>query len=154
MPPDEPGIAHLHRGAIAMGFAKLRARISADRLDVELSTGADPWSSTARMLRAQRLGSLAERRLIALSLEALVAIAPERQLAATRVGVRRRLVLEHRDVFVALAARLRELEPVRIDIVAELALLLRDRHSPIYTGGRSPEELERVLDHARGALES
>ena len=144
------GIGPLHRSAAGLRLAKLRSRISAGRLDVELAAGADPWGSHERMLRAQSLTSAPQRRVLAESIECLVKTAEEQRinLPATPT-LRHRLVLELRDQLLALAERLRQPEPVEVRVIAELVLLLRDGRSPIYVGGRPPRDVlptvERLL---------
>ena len=56
------------------------------------------------------------------------------------------VVLEHRDALLAVAARLRQLEPVEIAALAELERLLRaDSGSPVYVGGRPAEEMDAAI---------
>jgi hypothetical protein len=46
------------------------------------------------------------------------------------------VVLDERDGIVEIAARLREPAPVRVAIVAGLAVLAWDRSSPVFASGR------------------
>ena len=103
------------------------------------------------MLRAARMSSLAERRKLAGGLTALIGQAHRSSFDA--VQVRSRLVLEHADELRMLAGRLRELEPVDVVTLAELGLLLRDGGSPVYVGGRPPEERMRVIARALQELD-
>jgi hypothetical protein len=144
-------IGPLQGSSLAQRWSVVRARVAAGRLDIELANGADPWSSRDLMLRAARLSSLAERRTLAAGLTTLVGQA-HRSTSFDAVQIRRRLVLEHADDLLLLAGRLRELEPVDVVTLAELGLMLRDGGSPVYVGGRPPEELMRIIARARQEL--
>ena len=104
------------------------------------------------MIRAARMSSLAERRKLAAALTGLVGQA-RRSTSFDAVQIRSRLVLEHADQLLLLAGRLRQLEPVDVVTLAELELLLRDGASPVYVGGRPPEELMRVFARALQELD-
>ena len=147
-------IGALHASGIAQRWSALRARVSFSRLDIELANGVDPWSSTELMLRAARIGSASERRKLATALVGLVEVARlQGSTCSAHVPLRRPLVLEHEEEIQLLANRLRELEPVDVATRAELALLLRDGRSPIYVGGRPPNEFIRVIARALHAAD-
>jgi hypothetical protein len=119
---------------------------------MELANGADPWDSRKLMLRAARMSTLAERRKLAAGLTSLVGQA-RRSTSFDAVKIRCRPVLEHADELLLLAGRLRQLEHVDVVTLAELGLLLRNAESPVYVGGRPPDELERVIARALQELE-
>jgi hypothetical protein len=145
-------IGPLQGSRLARRWSAVRARVAGSRLDMQLANGADPWSSRGLMLRAARMSSLAERRKLASGLTSLVGQAC-RSTSFDAVQIRRRPVLEHADELLLLAGRLRELEPVDVVTLAELGLLLCDGGSPVYVGGRPPEELMRVIARALQELE-
>ena len=60
------------------------------------------------------------------------------------LGSAHRVVLEQRESLIALAERLFQPAPVKVAVVAQLALLLSDPSSPAYAGGRDPGSLAEV----------
>ena len=148
----EGTIGRLQSGRIAQLWSAVRAHASVGRLDEELANGADPWSSTELMLRAARLGSLGERRRLAHALARLVRVERTRPLFSRHVPLRHDLVAQHADLLLLLADRLEQIEPVDVGTLAELAWLVGDARSPIYTEGGPPSELGRVLTRALGTL--
>jgi hypothetical protein len=152
-PSSDSGVGDLARTRFRLQLAKLRASFAVERLDLDLAAGADPWCTSHHMLRAQRLGSFSHRRLVAAGVEDLVRVAEYRPgTLFTRLPIRGELIMRHRDELLALAARLRQLEPVQVDVVAQLGLLLRDGRSPIYVGGRPGTELSAILSHGISVL--
>ena len=149
----EGTIGRLQSRRLAQRWSAVRARASVGRLDAQLANGADPWSSTELMLRAGRLASLGERRRLAHALARLVRVERTRPLFSRHVPLRHELMAEHADELLRLADRLEQLEPVDVGTLAELAWLVGDARSPIYTEGGPPSELGRVLTRALGALE-
>jgi hypothetical protein len=145
-------IGPLQGSSLARRWSAVRARVGAGGLDIELATGADPWSSRELMLRAARISSLAERRKLAGGLTALIGQA-RRSTSFDAVQIRSRLVLEHADELLLLAGRLRKLEPVDVVTLAELGLLLCDCRSPVYVGGRPQKELTRITARALQELD-
>jgi hypothetical protein len=113
----------------------MRSRSRRARLDAALAGGQDPWSSSDLRERAAQLGSLATRRKLAASLEALVTFA---ELQPTSPLVRSSVVLDHREALLDIAARLRDLPPVDVAVVARLAILVWDRASPAFASGGPP----------------
>lgn len=147
------GVAPIGTGPVRRRLAFVRSRMFSRRLDAELAAGADPWGSSARLLRAQQLMSRAHRTRIGEGLEALVIGAEAQRDAPHLTGiVRESVVLGQRYRLLLLADRVRDVEPIDVRVVAELALLLRDRSSPVYAGGRRPSELAELLARCAGRL--
>jgi hypothetical protein len=96
------------------------------------------------MVRASRLGLLSERRKVAAALHRLVAVATLRQQVSPFTSVRHDVVLEQRDSLLALAERIFQPEPVKVAVIAQLALLVSDSSSPVFTGGSDPGNLADV----------
>ena len=141
-------------GMIRTRWSAVRARMLAGRLDIELANGADPWSSADLMRRAARLCSLGERGKLAAALAGLVEVArAPRPTFSARVPIRHGLVLENADELLLLAGRIEQLEPVDVASLANLALLVRDGKSPVYAGGRPPNEFTRVIARALHAVD-
>jgi hypothetical protein len=148
----EGTIGRLQSRRIAQRWSAVRARASVGRLDAQLANGTDPWSSTELMLRAARLASMGERRRLAHALARLVRAERTRPLFSRHVPLRHELMAEHADELLLVADRLEQLEPVDVGTLAQLALLVGDARSPVYTEGGPPRELGRVLSRALGTL--
>jgi hypothetical protein len=142
-PAMAAGLSPLPRG-MSRQLVRVRAAVRHRRLDIALAAGADPWSDGALLARAARLGSWAERRKVAAGIAQLVALATHRWPASSFRNVRHRAVLDQRESLLALADRLDQPAPVEIAVVARLALLVSDRRSPVYIGGRDPVSLAEV----------
>jgi hypothetical protein len=138
------GIPLLPRSVAGRRLVSLRAHRRRPQLDAALAQGADPWSAPELMVRASRLGSLSERRKVAAGLHTLVALATRRRRASPFLAVRHRVVLEQRESLISLAERLFQPAPVKVAVVAQLALLLSDSSSPVYAGGGDPGGLAEV----------
>jgi hypothetical protein len=138
------GIALLPRSVAGRRLVSIRAYRRRPQLDAALALGADPWSAPELMVRASRLGTLSERRKVAAGLHALVALAARRRRASSFVEVRHRVVLEQRESLIALAECLFQPAPVKVAVVAQLALLLSDSSSPVYAEGSDPGGLAEV----------
>lgn len=145
------GLSPLPRG-MSRRLARVRAAVRHRRLDTALAAGADPWSDGALLARAARLGSWTERRKVAADLAQLVALATHRWPASSFRNVRHRAVLDQRQSLFALADRLAQPAPMEIAVVAELALLVSDRKSPVYVGGRDPAGLAELTARCAQAL--
>ena len=104
------------------------------------------------LVRAEQLGSLAERRRTAAGLRALVRLAEYQRPASPHLVVRHAVVLAEREALLALAARLDHPQPVDIGVVAQLHLLLSDPLSPAYAGGGDPDRLAEVTTGCLDAL--
>ena len=140
-------VAHFPRWVLTRHAARLRVRLRSRRLDAALAGGADPWSAGDLMLRASRLCSWPARQEIAAELETLVALAERNRAVVPSsqprplspcLRIRREVVLEQRERLLALAARLRDPEPMNVVVVATLSWLARDEASPVYEGGNPP----------------
>ena len=79
------------------------------------------------MVRAERLGSLTERRNIAAGLRSLVEFAEYQRSVSHYLVVRPRPLLEERETLVALADRLDHPQPVEVAVVAQLRVSSRIR---------------------------
>jgi hypothetical protein len=128
-------------------------RLRRFQLDRALAQGVDPWSDAELMLRASRLGSLAERRRLAAGLVELVSVAEHQRRSSPYVSVRHKVVLEQREPLLALADRLGHPAPVAVPVVARIALLLSDPLSPVYQGGTHPHCLAETALRCLQALE-
>lgn len=135
------GVSRLPRTWAGRRLAGIRARLRRFQLDAELVQGADPWSAAELMARASRLSSLSERRKLAAGLLELVSLAEHQRRPSPYVGVRHEVVLEQRESLLALAGRLEQSAPVDVPVVAQIALLLSDPASPVYQGGKHPQDL-------------
>jgi hypothetical protein len=147
------GISLLPRGLAARRLVSIRARWRRPQLDAALAEGADPWSAPELMVRASRLGSLSERRKVATGLHELVALATRHRRTSPFLTVRHRVVLEQREVLIALAEHLVQPAPVDVAVVAQLAVLLSDSSSPVYVGGREPGSLADVIHRCQRRIE-
>ena len=133
-------------------LARIRACARRAQLDAALAQGADPWSSGPLMVRAERLGSLTERRNIAAGLRSLVEFAEYQRSGSRYLVVRHRQMLEERETLVALADRLDHPQPVEVAVVAQLRALVSDSASPVYEGGADPAESPRSPPTASSGL--
>ena len=147
-------LSPLPRRAVAQRLARIRACLRHPRLDAALAEGADPWSTGELAARAAQLSSLACRRKLSAGLIALIELAERQRPPSPYVSVRQQAVLEERDSLLALAARLGQLEPVEVAVVAQLSQLVSDPSSPAFVGGSDPGELadltSRCLDRVEG----
>jgi hypothetical protein len=145
------GLPPLPRG-MSLRLARLRAVVRHRGLDIALAAGADPWSDGALLARAARLASWRERRKVAGGLLQLVALATHGWPASSFRNVRHAAVLDQRESLLALADRLDQPAPMEIAVVARLALLISDRRSPVYVGGRDRASLAEVTATCAQAL--
>lgn len=151
--PIPRGVGRLRRPGPRRRLRALRCQWSADRLDINLARGADPWSSTDLMIRAAQLSAFPTRQRIGRGLVLLAdAAALPTAAYSTRIAVRRELIREHREELLQLAERLQDPEPVGVAVVADLSLLIRDGGGPAYVGGRAPEELAAVTARSLAAI--
>jgi hypothetical protein len=147
------GVAGVPRSWAGRRRAGIHVRLRRFQLDRALAQGVDPWSAAELMLRASWLGSLAERRRLAAGLRELVSLAEHQRRSSPYVSVRHNVVLEQRELLVALAERLGEPAPVAVAVVARIALLLSDPLSPVYQGGSHPRGVAEVTVHCLQSLE-
>jgi hypothetical protein len=112
---------------------RLRARLSAWRLDRALARGARPDSTAALSLRARRLIGRDVRQALARELRELPgdAVHPRHRLDPT-VPICRRGVLHATGLLEELAARLEGSEPVDACGIAQVKALLRSGESPLF----------------------
>ena len=147
------GVSRVPRSWVGRRRAGIQVRLRRFQLDRALAHGVNPWSAAELMLRASRLGSLAERRKLAAGLTELVSLAEHQRRSSPYVSVRQTVVLEQREPLLALADRLRQPAPVAVPVVARIALLLSDPLSPVYQGGSHPRGVAEVTVHCLQSLE-
>ena len=146
------GVGAVPSSLLGWRLARIRALVRRRRHDAALARGADPWSEGELVVRAAQLGSLAERRKVAAGLISLLDLAAFQRRRTSHLLVRHELVLEHQEPLRALAARLGQLQPVDVTVVAQLELLLTDPTSPVYTGGSDPHHLAEVTVRCLNAV--
>jgi hypothetical protein len=142
-----------HQGLGSPGL-RMRVWLTRRTLDHRLAEGESILSSRALARRADQLASLRCRHSLSNGLRRVIGDAerPSRSLTAA-VPVQRGAVLHARVGLERLAARLESDEPVALEGVARVQLLLTDGGSPLFTA--HPEgELEQLLEHAELALEA
>jgi hypothetical protein len=134
------GLAELRPGP----WLRLKARLAADRLDGELTSGASPDSSPLLAIHAQRIVDPTACSALAGSVRRVVERArlvdrarvvergPRRLAASARVPVSATAVAAAAGDLCALADRLDEPGPLRARGVAEVRALLRDGAGPLY----------------------
>jgi hypothetical protein len=122
-------------------------------LDTAIANGANPDSTAALSLRANRLISRPARRRVSRSIRRLLQLSrrPPHPIHET-APVCWRQVVRSRPLLEELAVRLASPGPVDARGVAQLRLLLTDGTSPLFGRPRA-EELEAVLEAALDALE-
>ena len=152
-PAPSMTVARLPRNWTGWWRAGIRARLRRRQLDDALARGADPWSTAELMVRASRLSSLTERRMLSAGLLELVSIAERQRRSGPHMGVRHQVVLEQRDSLLALAERLGQPAPVDVAVVAQIALLLSDPSSPVFQGGKRPQGLATVTARCLQSLD-
>jgi hypothetical protein len=130
---------------------RLRTWWRRDRLDEQLANGDDPRASAELTLRAEQLGTAAERVRLAEDLEAILRLAREQAPQVHRL-VRRRQVRTCADELVALVHRLRDDQPIDLRGAAMTAQLLSDPRGPLYYE-RASVPLREAARSARLALD-
>jgi hypothetical protein len=132
---------------------RLAMRLRAVELDTALANGADPDSSVALSLRANRLISRRTRRRVSRSIRSLLQQArrPPHPIHES-APISWRQVVRARPLLEELAARLAGSGPVDARGVAQLQLLLIEGNSPLF-GRANAEGLEAALEAALDALE-
>ncbi len=163
--PTRARVGRLPKGAPARTLTRLGMWRRQPELDAALARGSDPWTSAELFLRAIELGSVEERRRIAVALQELVARAesgrpgrPYRRLrrrapATPYPSLRRREVLELRPSLLALARHIGGPAPVPVAVLARLMLLLCEGSSPVFTSGRPPHELITTVEECLEAVQ-
>jgi hypothetical protein len=135
--------------------ASLLARVRAPWLDRQLAEGAAPWRSRAHAERALQLTSSKARQTLASGLDRLAADAAqpaERYRWTPVVRPCREQVDDALPAIRALAARLRDREPVAARGMATLRVLLTDGAGPCYARSRR-DALARALSPVWGSLD-
>jgi hypothetical protein len=133
---------------------RIRTHLRRRQLDEQLANGADLNASPERSLRAAQLTSPTVRLKLANALVEAVGDARMGYLGPLRAGLRRRdaAIRESAEDLLALAARLRDGEPIDVRGAAMASRLLRDRSSPFHRG--SGPDLRAALGAAHTALDS
>ncbi len=132
---------------------RLAMRMRAWELDTAIANGANPDSTAALSLRANRLIGRPARRRLSRSIRRLAQQSrlPPRPIHES-APICWRQVVRLRPLLEELAVRLAGPGPVDARGVAQLRLLLIDGSSPLFSHSRA-EELEAVLEAALDALE-
>ncbi len=122
-----------------------------DRRDEQLAKGADPRANAQLTLRAEQLGSDAERARLAEHLAGILREAGE-PVGMTRPLLRRRQVQACAEELFAIVCRLRDGQPIELCGAAMTALLLSNQRGQLYYDrGRVP--LREAVRSARLALD-
>ena len=121
---------------------RILTRVRRDALDWRLAHGDDPSADAVLELRAEQLGSRAERTRLANGLEEALGDARRAEPVSIRSRASQRAqVRATADDLLALILRLRDPEPVEVRGVAMAAQLLRDADSPLRRdGAQDPRE--------------
>ena len=114
---------------------RILAWLRAPGLDRRLADGAPPESSLDLAIEAERLTRPAERRVLAGSLERIVAGAGRSKPDRAGVPVARAAVRSARSELESVAARLQSSGPVNVRGVARVRVLLSDGMGPLYRAG-------------------
>ena len=122
-----------------------------DRLDEQLAEGADPRTSAELTLRAEQLGSAAERVRLAEYLERVLRVADE-PAGMSGLLLRRGQVHACADELLALDRRLRDDRPIELRGAAMTAVLLSNGGGPLYYD-RGSVLLREAVQSARLALD-
>lgn len=130
---------------------RLRTWWRRDRLDEQLANGTDPRTSAELTLRAEQLGTAAERVRLAEDLEGVLREARDPAPQIHRL-VRRRQVYACADGLHELARRLRDDQPIALRGAAMTAQLLSDARGPLYYA-RPSVPLPEAVRNARLALD-
>jgi len=127
---------------------RVRTRFRRAELDRALATGVDPGDGAELTLRAEQLGTPAERGRIALAL--VKALGDEPMTLWPRPH--RAAVRDAADNILALVLRLRDDRPVGIAGVAAAARLVGDRRGPMYRDDAG--DLHHAIRSALSALDA
>ncbi len=125
---------------------RIRTRFRRAELDEALATGVDPGGGAELSLRAEQLGSPAERARIATAFVKALGAEPITLLPRPQ----RALVRDAADEILALVLRLGEDRPVGIAGVAAAARLVDDRSGPLYR--HNAGDLDQAIASAHAAL--
>ena len=130
---------------------RLRTWWRRDRLDEQLANGTDPRTSAELTLRAEQLGSAAERVRLAEYLERVLRVADE-PAGMSGLLLRRGQVHACADELLALDRRLRDDRPIELRGAAMTAVLLSNGGGPLYYD-RGSVLLREAVQSARLALD-
>jgi hypothetical protein len=132
---------------------RARTRLGRNRLDEQLSGGADPGMSPELGWRAAQLRSSSERSRLANALVEAVGNARRPNLGAYRMKSRRRddAIQECADDLLALAVRLRDGRTVAVRGAAMTARLISDPASPLHRADAN--DLRQAIHASRAALD-
>jgi hypothetical protein len=111
---------------------RIRTRFGRAELDKALATGVDPGGGAELGLRAEQLGSPAERARIANALVESLGDARRGEPMTLRLRPQRGVVRDAADEILALVLRLRDDRPAGIAGVAAAARLVDDPRGPMY----------------------
>ena len=131
---------------------RIRARLRADRTDLELARGAAPDATLERALRARKLTSSRSRRDLAAGIwRVLSEVGRPTGTSQARLPLNARSVADARTELRELGRRLLADGPVAVTGVAQTRVLLTDARGPLTDRGR-PEDLGLVVRRAIDAL--
>jgi hypothetical protein len=140
-----------HQGMLNDFAQRLRVWWLREELDERLAHGADPDTDPLLTRRAAQLTTRSTRTDIAEGLESALAEARKAWSVSARLPLRRAEIRACADDIVALAARLRDDEPIDVAGAAMAASLVFDGTGPIYHDGAVP--LRYAVRSARMALD-
>lgn len=126
----------------------LLARLHASRLDRDLANGIASWQSPAHAARSLQLTTGRKRVSLAKGVESLIEMAEEPRrlyLLTPVIQPSRRQVRDAKPLIRAIAARMRDGEPLDARSAAALRLLLTDGTGPCY-GPALPGALKAALE--------
>jgi hypothetical protein len=131
---------------------RIRTRLGRAELDKALATGADPAAGAELALRAEQLGSPAERARIANALVEALGDARRGEPMTLRLRPQREVVRDAADDILGLVLRLRDDRPIGIAGVAAAARLADDRRGPMYRDDAS--DLHDAIRSAQSAMDA
>ena len=131
---------------------RIRTRWRRDRLDKELSQGADPAASAELTLRAAQLRSPVVRVRFANALVEALGDARRNEPVTVTARPQRTEVRDHADDLMALVERLRDGRPVGVRGAAMTARLVNDAANPLHRDGG--HDLQDALRAARRLLDA
>jgi hypothetical protein len=140
-----------HQGMLNDFAQRLRVWWLREELDERLANGANPDTDPLLTRRAAQLTTRSTRTSLADGLESALAEARKPWTMSARLPLRRAEIRACADDIVALAARLRDDEPIDVAGAAMAASLVFDGTGPIYHDGAVP--LRYAVRSARMALD-
>jgi hypothetical protein len=139
---------------VSLGSPWLRTRVWLSRhsIDQRLAEGESILAGPELAHRAEQLASIRSRRSLAAGIRGLIEDAerPSRPLSSA-APIQRRAILRARAELTRLAAELEADEPIRLEGIARVQLLITDGSSPLYSS--LPDgALEEAVLNARAAF--